>query len=147
MPKTKDEIVQSHKRTLEAFTGHKVEITLKSKGDTLLEKISCNEILKVVEQFNKEGIAITAHSTTKAIADLRRVFFMLATKGGYKNALILRVMTKDGTVYDHKCISYHLKKGRDLYETDLRFKKLYDNIQSAITSTYAARLSDRERAA
>lgn len=128
MAKTIDELTQAHKRTLEVFTGKHVQIILSDKQDELLKNKSLTEILLSVERYNPGTDSVVSPTVSREVVRLRKIFCLLANRAGYS-------AKKTGIFLDnrdHTTVTYNLRTGANLLNTDAKFQQLYNSILRAL---------------
>lgn len=124
MSKTAAEIIEAHKRTIEVFTGKNCTIILTDRSAEQLRRKSLTDILLTAEKFNSASFSIVSEARIGEVIKLRKIFHLIAKKAGYSARQIGRFLNKN----DHTLALHHIRTGKNLLQTDLKFKQLYEAV-------------------
>lgn len=129
MSKTATEIIQAHKRTIEAFTKQECTIILTDRVEATLKTRTLTDILLTCEKFNTGSYSINSKSRIREVVNLRKIFCLIAERAGYsarKTGMYLN------TTHDN--IIYLKNEGKEQLKKE-EFKRLYNTVLTECVSS------------
>lgn len=124
--KSDAQIIEVHKRTIEAYTKKECTIVLTDAFEKAIKRLSLYEIFMAVEKHNATSHSIVSKSRKGDVVTLKKIFCLLAKQAGYsakKTGVFLQNC-------NHVNVRHHIRSVEN--STDEEFNKQYQIIQTDI---------------